>query len=35
MPVKNYYGFTPECDFPADIYQEKDGTLTLYLIQMK
>ncbi|MBA65851.1 MAG: hypothetical protein CMG55_08635 [Candidatus Marinimicrobia bacterium] len=25
------YGLTPECDFPADIYQEKDGTLTLIL----
>ena len=25
------YGITPECDFPADISQEKDGTLTLIL----
>ena len=34
MPIlvrKITYGFTPECDFPADIYQEKDGTLTLIL----
>ena len=25
------FGLTPDCDFPADIYQEKDGTLTLIL----
>ena len=25
------FGFTPTCDFPADIFQEKDGTLTLIL----
>ena len=25
------FGLTPECDFPADISQEKDGTLTLIL----
>ena len=25
------YGLTAECDFPADIYQEEDGTLTLIL----
>ena len=25
------FGLTPECDFPADIYQENDGTLTLIL----
>ena len=25
------FGLTPECDFPADIFQEKDGTLTLIL----
>ena len=32
MPGKKVtYGFTPECDFPADIYQEKDGTLTFIL----
>ena len=31
MPIhgeKVTYGLTPECDFPADITQEKDGTLT-------
>ena len=34
MPIfgeKVTYGLTPECDFPADITQEKDGTLTLIL----
>lgn len=34
MPIlgkKISYGLTPECDFPADIFQEKDGTLTLIL----
>ena len=34
MPIpgkKVTYGITPECDFPADISQEKDGTLTLIL----
>ena len=25
------FGLTPDCDFPADIYQERDGTLTLIL----
>ena len=25
------FGLTAECDFPADIYQEEDGTLTLIL----
>ncbi len=25
------FGLSPDCDFPADIYQEKDGTLTLIL----
>ena len=25
------YGLSPECDFPADIYHENDGTLTLIL----
>ena len=25
------FGLTPDCDFPADIYQEEDGTLTLIL----
>ena len=25
------FGLTPDCDFPADIFQEKDGTLTLIL----
>ena len=25
------FGLTPDCDFPADIYQEIDGTLTLIL----
>ena len=25
------FGLTPDCDFPADISQEKDGTLTLIL----
>ncbi len=25
------FGLTPECDFPADIFQENDGTLTLIL----
>ena len=25
------FGLTPECDFPADIYHENDGTLTLIL----
>ena len=25
------YGLSPDCDFPADIYQEKDGTLTLLI----
>ena len=25
------YGLTAECDFPADIYQEEEGTLTLIL----
>ena len=25
------FGLTPECDFPADISQEKDGTLTFIL----
>ena len=25
------FGLTPDCDFPADIYQEKDGALTLIL----
>ena len=25
------YGLTHDCDFPADISQEKDGTLTLIL----
>ena len=34
MPIagkKVTYGLTPDCDFPADIFQEKDGTLTLIL----
>ena len=34
MPIsgqKVTYGLTPECDFSADISQEKDGTLTLIL----
>jgi len=34
MPIpgkKITYGLTPECDFPADIFQEKDGTLTFIL----
>ena len=34
MPIpgkKVTYGLTPECDFPADISQEKDGTLTFIL----
>jgi len=25
------FGLTPDCDFPADIFQEKNGTLTLIL----
>ena len=25
------FGLTPDCDFPADIYQEEDGTLSLIL----
>ena len=25
------FGLTPDCNFPADIFQEKDGTLTLIL----
>ena len=25
------YGLSPDCDFPADIHQEKDGTLTLLI----
>ena len=25
------FGLTPDCDFPADIFQEEDGTLTLIL----
>ena len=25
------FGLTPDCDFPADIYHEEDGTLTLIL----
>ena len=25
------YGLKPDCDFPADIYQEKDGSLTLII----
>ena len=25
------FGLTPDCDFPADIFQEDDGTLTLIL----
>ena len=25
------YGLSPECDFPADIYHERNGTLTLIL----
>ena len=34
LPVpgnKITFGLTPDCDFPADIYEEKDGTLTLLI----
>ena len=30
-PEKITFGLTPDCDFPADISQENDGTLTLIL----
>ena len=36
MPIngkKVTYGLTADCDFPADIYHEDDGTLTLILNQ--